>query len=82
MTDDERKKPMSSRRFQLRLVLIGSRLIVSTGLLIAMILADVGRGAIIAVIGAVAGFWLQSGEETALDAMEHIRTVREGRGES
>lgn len=81
MTDDERKAPMTPRRFRMRLVLVGSRLVVTTGLLSLVIVGDLGQGASIAIVGAIAGYWLQSGEETALDAMEHVRSLREDRGE-
>lgn len=68
---------MPPRRFRLRLVLAGARLLVTAGLLTIIAFGDLAQGANIAIVGAIAGYWLQSGEEVAMDSMEHIRTLRE-----
>jgi len=66
-----------SRRFRLRLVTAAARLVVTAGLLIIVGFGTLGQAANIAIVGAIAGFWLQSGEEIAMDAIEQVRDHRE-----
>lgn len=66
-----------SRRFRLRLATAAARLLVTAGLLTIVGFGDLAQGANIAIVGAIAGFWLQSGEEIAMDAIEQVRDHRE-----
>lgn len=70
---------MTPRRFRLRIIHASARLIVTAGLLAIVYVGDLAQGANIAIVGAIAGYWLQSGEEVAMDSMEHVRMLREQR---